>query len=75
MGQRLTSFAQVRRLSRRGLRLIRPTSRDLNVLLKRMLDVLNDDPRLRAIALDALTDVVEALRLLDRADATIAKAL
>lgn len=45
----------------------------LNVFLTGMLQALNDDPRLRAMASDALADVAEASRLLDGANATLAK--
>ncbi len=47
----------------------------LNVFLAGTLDTLNDDPRLRAVAADALAEVAEATRLLDRANAAIAKVL
>ncbi len=45
----------------------------LNVFLGGTLAALNDDPRLRIVASDALADVAEASRLLDGANKTIAK--
>jgi hypothetical protein len=47
----------------------------LNVFLAGTLQALNDDPRLRALASDALADIAEASALLDHANATIAALL
>lgn len=44
----------------------------LSVLLSRTLQALNDDPRLKAVASEALADVAQAARLLEQANTTIA---
>ena len=47
----------------------------LNVFLAATLQALNDDPRLRAVASDALADIAKASRLLDQANTIIAARL
>jgi len=47
----------------------------LNVILAGTLPAVVDDPRLRAVASDALADIAEASRLLDHANTTIAARL